>query len=626
MKTKDQAGVVDSTLSTSAVGAAAQSAAAQVPELEPLPPIPPRWTLLKPPQETVDTLARQLGVSPLLATLLVNRRQTSVESARQFLAPSLDHLHDPFLMRGMDAAVTRLLQAVSSGETVLVYGDYDVDGSTAVIVLRKAIERLGGRTEFHIPHRIAEGYGMKEEVLDRAAERGIRLVVSVDTGIRAGAVVAHASQLGMDCIITDHHLPEEEIPPALAVLNPKQPLCEYPDKELCGVGVVFKLVDALFTRAQCGDRRKLLESFLKMVAIGTIADVVPLTGENRVIARHGLAALRRPAHAGLKALIGVAGLNGKAIGSGDVGFRLAPRLNAAGRMDTANDVIRLFETLSDGEATEVAERLNRLNVERQAEQERVLWEIEQQIAARPEMLNESAWVFAGEGWHRGVVGIAAGRVLEKYHRPVLVMSVEGDEAHGSGRSISQFHLLDALDAIQRETQVFRRYGGHSVAVGASLELSRVEELRRTLAGRAAQILTAADLVPELRLDAALRLSDLTDTMLEDIEKLAPHGVSNPSPLFGARDLELVSARIFGGKIVGGQRQPGRHLSIRVRQDNLILEAVFWGRADLAPSLLPQSPVALAFHPERDEFMGESRVRLLVKDLRIQSKYRPTSNA
>src|SRR5579871_6205214 len=278
-------------------------------------------------------------------------------------------------MRGMDAAVTRLLQAVSSGETVLVYGDYDVDGATAVIVLRKVIEILGGRTEFHIPHRITEGYGMREDVLDRAAERGIRLVVSVDTGIRAGSVVAHANQLGMECIITDHHLPEAEIPPALAVLNPKQPGCDYPEKELCGVGVVFKLVDALLRKSERGQGeggRKLLESFLKIVAIGTIADVVPLTGENRVITRFGLAGLRRPAHPGLKALIAVAGLNGRAIGSGDVGFRLAPRLNAAGRMDTAGDVIRLFENGDDKLANELAERLNQLNTERQEAQERVL--------------------------------------------------------------------------------------------------------------------------------------------------------------------------------------------------------------------------------------------------------------
>jgi single-stranded-DNA-specific exonuclease len=590
-----------------------------------LPPTPPRWTLLTPSPDAVATLCAELGISPLLATMLVNRRQDTPDAARRFLHPSLDDLHDPFLMHGMDTAVTRLLAAVDRGETVLVYGDYDVDGATAVIVLRKAIERLGGRTEFHIPHRIAEGYGMREDVLDRAAERGIRLVVSVDTGIRASAVVEHASSLGMECIITDHHLPETEIPAALAVLNPKQPLCPYPDKELCGVGVVFKLVDALFRRAadrgSAGDRAKLLESFLKVVAIGTIADVVPLTGENRVIARFGLAGLRRPAHAGLKALISVAGLNGKSIGSGDVGFRLAPRLNAAGRMDTANDVIQLFENADDQVAAEVADRLNKLNIERQESQERVLAAVERQLAAEPELLNEPAWVFAGEGWHRGVVGIVAGRLLEKYHRPVIVLSLDDDGAHGSGRSISKFHLLDALDAIQRDTSVFRRYGGHSVAIGASLDAVRVPELRRALAECAAKILTPADLIPELRLDAAVRLPDLNDALLHDLESLAPHGMANPSPLLGARDLELVSARVFGGKMVDGKKQASKHLSLRVRQDNVIVEAVFWGRADLAPSLLPSTPIALAFHPERDEFQGESRLRLLVKDLRIQSKFR-----
>jgi single-stranded-DNA-specific exonuclease len=618
----DPAAEADSIHSTSS---AAASAAFEDAAPKTLPPIPPRWTLLTPSPEAVAALVSELHISPLLATMLVNRRQDTPEAARRFLHPSLADLHDPFLMHGMDAAVTRLLAAVDRQETVLVYGDYDVDGATAVIVLRKAIERLGGQTEFHIPHRIAEGYGMREDVLDRAAERGIRLVVSVDTGIRAGAVVEHASTLGMDCIITDHHLPESEIPPALAVLNPKQPLCQYPDKELCGVGVVFKLVDALFRRAtergQITDREKLLESFLKVVAIGTIADVVPLTGENRMIARFGLAGLRRPAHPGLRALISVAGLNGKSIGSGDVGFRLAPRLNAAGRMDTANDVIRLFENGDDRVAAEVAERLNRLNLERQEAQERVLAAIEKHLASQPELLNDPAWVFAGEGWHRGVVGIVAGRLLEKYHRPVLVMSLDGEEAHGSGRSISKFHLLDALDAIQHDTNLFRRYGGHAVAIGASIATEKVPELRRVLADYAGKILTAADLVPEIRLDAAVRLADVNDALLDDLANLAPHGVSNPSPLLGARDLEIVSARAFGGKLVEGKRQTSKHLSIRVRQDNIIFEAVFWGRADLAASLPPSTPVALAFHPERDEFMGESRLRLLVKDLKVQSNFR-----
>jgi single-stranded-DNA-specific exonuclease len=571
-----------------------------------------RWKLAAPSSEAVEELTRELGISKLLATLLVNRHIDDVAKARRFLYPALDHLHDPFLMRGMDAAVTRLLAAIASKETILIYGDYDVDGATAVIVLRAAIARLGGKSEFHIPHRINEGYGMREDVLDRAAERGIRLVVSVDTGIRAGTVVEHANQLGMDSIITDHHLPESELPRALAVLNPKQPGCEYPDKELCGVGVAFKLVAALLSKTEGSG--KLLESFLKIVAIGTIADVVPLTGENRVIAKFGLQGLRRPAHPGLRALIGVSGLAGKAIGSGDVGFRLAPRLNAAGRMDTANDVIRLFENTVDADAVEVAERLNKLNTERQEVQERALVEIEKLIEEQPSLLDQPAWVFEGEGWHRGVVGIVAGRLLEKYHRPVIVLALDETGAHGSGRSISKFHLLEALDAIAaQQSGLFHRYGGHAVAIGCSLDRARVAELRQALASRARAQLTAADLVPEIRIDAAVRLADVDDAMLDDLAALAPHGMANPAPLLGVRDLEVIAApRVFGD---------GKHLSLRVRQDGMIRECIFWRRADLARYLAPGTAVAVAFHAERDEYQGESRIRLVAKDLKIQLKLR-----
>jgi single-stranded-DNA-specific exonuclease len=575
-----------------------------------------RWTLAAPDAGRVAALRQELGVSELLARLLVNRRQDDPATAHRFLHPSLDHLHDPFLMLGMERAVARLLEAIARGETILIYGDYDVDGATSVIVLRKAIELLGGHTQFHIPHRITEGYGMREDVLDRAVAEGVGLVVSVDTGIRAGTVVEHANSLGLDCIITDHHLPEATLPPAVAVLNPKQPGCPYPDKNLSGAGVAFKLADGLFRR-RCDDatRHRYLESFLKIVAIGTIADVVPLIGENRVIAHFGLEGLRRPKHPGLKALIRVAGLDDRAISSGDVGFRIAPRLNAAGRMDTALEVIRLFE--SDGEeVTQVAERLNSLNEERQRAEEHALVEIEERLKDQPELLEQPAWVLEGEGWHRGVVGIVAGRLLERYHRPVLVLSCEGQEAGGSGRSISAFHLLDALDAIQAETPgFFSHYGGHAVAVGCTLERARVPELRARLLARAQELLHPSDLESELTLDASLRFPDLTPALLDELEQLAPHGMGNPGPLLGARDLELARPpRIFKEK----------HLGLALRQDQFVLEAMAWRHAEWATGLGPGSRVAIAFHPERSFFNGERRLRLIVRDLRVQIAQTPAT--
>ncbi len=570
-----------------------------------------KWTLAAPSDAAVETLCRELGISPLLAALLINRGHSDPAGARKFLNPSLDDLHDPFLMRGMDAAVTRILEAASRGERILIYGDYDVDGATSVIILRKVIELLGGSSVFHIPHRIIEGYGMREEVIDRAAAEGVGLVISVDTGIRARQVVEHANSLGLDCIITDHHLPEEEVPRALAVLNPNQPGCEYPDKNLCGVGVVFKLVDALMRRRGDPSRQRLLESFLKIVAIGTIADVVPLVGENRIIARFGLAGLRRPAHPGLKALIAVAGLDGRAISSGDVGFRIAPRLNAAGRMETANEVIRLFEEDGGEEVGKIAERLNQLNTDRQQAQERILTEIAERVAEHPELVEPSSLVFEGEGWHRGVVGIVAGRLLEQHHRPVLVASVEGEEAHASGRSISKFQLLDALDALHAETpDLFHRYGGHAVAVGLSMDRARLPEFRERLEARARALLTPEDLQPEVRLDRAVRFPDINATLINDLEKLAPFGMGNPSPVLAARDLEVVARpRVY----------KDRHLGLRLRQDGLVLEAMGWQKADLAPSLQPGAWVAAAFTVERNSFSDDSPMRLILRDLRIQSR-------
>ncbi len=583
-----------------------------------------KWRLAAPVPAAagIETLCRELGVSPLLATLLANRGLADPAAAARFLEPSLDQLHDPFLMRGMEEAVARLLAAVDRRETILIYGDYDVDGTTAVIILRKALELLGGRSEFHIPHRIAEGYGMREEVLERAAAAGVGLVVSVDTGIRAAAVVERARELGLDCIITDHHLPEAHhgVPRALAVLNPKQPGCPYPDKNLCGVGVAFKLVDGLFRRAgpprragaEEASRRRLLESFLKIVAIGTIADVVPLVGENRVMASFGLRGLRRPAHPALKALIAVAGLDGRDITSGDVGFRLAPRLNAAGRMDTALEVIRLFEEGTPEAAAAVAERLNQLNADRQKAEELILAEIEERLASEPALLEEPALVLEGERWHRGVVGIVASRLVERYSRPVLVASCEGREAHGSGRSIPAFHLLDALDAIAaEEPHLFQRYGGHAVAVGFSLDRDHIPELRRRLVARARAGLSPEDLIPELLIDCPVRFPELRPALLEELEKLAPHGLGNPAPLLGARDLELVGKpRVY----------QGRHLGLRLRQDGVVLPAMAFRRAEPAlRDLEPGSRVALAFHPERGTIADGPALRLIVRDLRVQSR-------
>jgi single-stranded-DNA-specific exonuclease len=500
-----------------------------------------RWQPRSPEPEpsSVASLAREANLDPLLARLLMVRGVHSAEEAHRFLNPSLSDLHAPSAMLGMEAAVERLSAAIERRETALIYGDYDVDGTVAVVILKTAIELCGGVTDFHVPHRIRDGYGMKGEVIEAAAAAGVRLVISVDTGIRAFAAAQAAERAGVDLIVTDHHLPEatEGVPRALAVLNPNQAGCPYPTKSLCGAGVAFKVAQALLEKY---GRGRVLPSFLKILALATIADAVALSGENRVFTRLGLEGLRSPVNPGLKALLEVAALNGsRPLTATDVAFRLAPRINAAGRMDVAQDVIELLTVRDAHRAGEIAARLDQLNAERQQEERRIGEEIEKQIAENPALREAWCMVLDGEGWHRGVIGIAATRVVERYSRPALVVARdtgENAEAHGSGRSIPAFHLLDALDSSKH---LFSRYGGHAHAVGFALPASRLPELRAAMDACAHRQLTPADLEPTLAIDAEVPLESVDKELYRTVQQLAPFGKGNPQPVFVSRSVRLL---------------------------------------------------------------------------------------
>ncbi len=479
-------------------------------------------------------------LSATLARLLVMRGIRDGASAQQFLVPTIAQLHSPYLMSGMKAAVDRLDAAIERKEGILIYGDYDVDGTTAIVILKTAIELCGGTADFHVPHRIREGYGMKDDVIERAAAAGIRLIISVDTGIRAFAAAETATRLGVDLIVTDHHLPGHDgVPKALSVLNPNQAGCEYPCKALCGAGVAFKLAQALMEkRLTDKDQPRLLTSFMKMVAIATIADAVPLTGENRIFAKLGLDALRRAVNPGLRALLEVAQVpQTRPPTSTEIAFRIAPRLNAAGRMDVARDVIELFSVKEEARAREIAGRLDLLNGQRQEEERRILQAIEGRFEQEPTLHDAYCVVIDGDGWHRGVIGITATRVVERYGRPALVLSHDGGEAHGSGRSIRGFHLLDALESCR---EMFTRYGGHSHAVGFSLPSARVPELRTHLDQYARLHLTPADFEPILDLDAVLNLDQVTPELFQALERLEPFGQGNPEPIFAANAVRLMA--------------------------------------------------------------------------------------
>jgi len=439
----------------------------------------------------------------------------------------------------MNAAVERIEGAIERKEEILIYGDYDVDGTTAIVILKTAIELCGGSVDFHVPHRIRDGYDMRENVVERAAAEGIRLIISVDMGIRAFAPAQTAARLGVDLILTDHHLPGPDgVPKALAVLNPNQAGCEYPCKALCGAGVAFKLAQALMERRlPSQDQARRLTSFLKMVAIATIADSVPLTGENRVFTKLGLEALRSAVNPGLRALLEVAQVGGRPLTTGEIGFRIAPRINAAGRMDVARDVIELFSVKDPARAREIAAKLDKLNGDRQEEERRILDAIQARFEAEPALLDSFCLVIDGEGWHRGVIGITATRVVERYGRPTLVVSRDGEEAHGSGRSIRPFHLLNALESC---AELFTRFGGHSHAVGFSLPAARVPELCARLDAYARRHLTLADFEPALEFDAELSFDEITPELFRALQLMSPFGSRNPEPVFVARNVRLVA--------------------------------------------------------------------------------------
>ena len=504
---------------------------------------PQRWMMAKPDVEAAAALAREARLPHVLAELLLARGVTSAEEAYTFLNPEFSDLHDPLLMLGMSAAVERLERAIVYREPVLLYGDYDVDGTTAVVLLKTAIEMLGGIVRFHVPHRLHEGYGLQSSVLEAAYAEGVRLVITVDTGMRAFAEAETARRLGLDLVVTDHHLAKagDELPDALAILNPNQPGCKYPEKALCGAAIALKLAQALLERRDpARTRDKTLPSFLKMAAIATIADAVPLRGENRTIAALGLRELRRPVGTGLRALFAAAALDpaSRQLTGFDVAFRLAPRINAAGRMDVASEVVELFSTRDARHAADLAAKLERLNRERRDAEAAALGVIETRLASDAELIADRLLVVDGDAWHRGVIGILASRVVERTAKPALVVSIEDGVAHGSGRSVDGFHLLHAIESC---ADLFTRFGGHAFAVGFSLPAASLPELKRRLRLYAEEHLAKREPMRLLPVHACLPLDRITPVLAGWLRKLEPLGHGNPEPLFLARRARLVTA-------------------------------------------------------------------------------------
>jgi single-stranded-DNA-specific exonuclease len=568
-----------------------------------------KWNLASCDAPGASELAAALNIAPLAARVLSARGFHDAESAHRFLHPSLDDLHDPYLLKSMPEAVARLRRAIESKEPILLYGDYDVDGTSAVVILKKGLDLLGAIASFHVPHRLRDGYGMKSEVVDAAAAAGVNLIVSVDTGIRANDVVRHAAQFGIDVIVTDHHLPESELPPAVAVLNPNRADCSYPEKNLCGAGVALKLMDALVTASgwDAVKRARLIESLLKLVAIATVADVVPLTGENRVIVKLGLAGLRNVRNPGLRAILDVSGLaDGDTPSARQVAFQVAPRINAAGRMASASDVIEMFLTEDAGRAQALAAQLHDLNFDRQQTERTIVDAIFEQCIAQPVTDLDCALVFAAEGWHRGVVGIVASRVVERFHRPAFVLGIENGVAQGSGRSIRAFHLLEALESMP---ELFTKFGGHRQAAGLTMDADRLEAFRERFRAHAATLLTPADFEASIEIDAEVSLDEIDNESVADVLSLAPFGMGNPLPMFVARGVEVAAAPEIKNE---------KHVFLKLVTNGRPLRMKAWGFADRAHEFAPGAPIDIAFTLEDDAYSaarGYAPWQAILRDVR-----------
>ena len=568
-------------------------------------PISPRWDHQVCDDRAAAALAAALGLAQPVARLLCQRGLGDPELAARFLKPSLDQLHDPMALADMRTAVDRIMAAVTRKERIAIHGDYDVDGITSTVILRRALELLGADVVHFIPERLRDGYGLQPAAIDRLHAEGVALAISVDCGIRGADAARRARELGVDLIITDHHEPDSELPPALAVINPKRHDCTYPDKYLAGVGVALKLVQALCRQA---GRDSWLPGFVKIAAIGTLADVVPLVGENRVIAKIGLDLLSRGPHKiGLRSLLDVSGLSGKTIDSYHISFMVAPRVNAAGRMSTPDIAMRLLmasdEAMGD-QTRALAEQLDGENVRRQQEEAEILAAARKIVQTDPDVGARSVLVVAGDGWHRGVIGIVASKLVDAFHRPAIVLSIDGEIAHGSCRSIPHFDLLAALE---RCADLLVRFGGHKQAAGLILDTARIKDLRGAINVVADETLGPEDLMPRLRIDGDLTFRGITGGVASGVASLAPFGAGNPRPVFVARRVEIVD---------GPRKLKERHLKMALKQEGRIFRAVAWRAAERYDYLAEhKAALDVAFSLEHNQYNGESHVELTLADLK-----------
>ena len=557
--------------------------------------------MLQPALPEAATLAAELGIPVPIAQVMVNRKILTAEAARAFLYGNLDGLHDPYLMKDMAKAVDRIQQAIARGEKILIFGDYDVDGVLSVVMLFKALTSLGAAVEYFIPERLTDGYGIKEHHVEIPVRRGTGLVISVDCGIKALEFTAQAKEKGVDVIITDHHRPGETLPAAAAILNPILEDSGYPDRDLAGVGVTFKLIQALLEKS---GKAAGLPHYMKLVCIGTVADVAALKGENRLFVKYGLKGLGNVTNTGLKSLIDACGLGKRRISEGDLGFRIGPRINAAGRMGMTDLAVRLFFCDSIEESLSLVQQLEELNSKRQKTEEKIFQAAKEKIEEGSLDQKYKCIVLGSEEWHRGVIGIVASKLKDTFHRPVLLFAYENGKACGSGRSISDVPLIELLDECKH---LFLSYGGHRLAVGCTLPVDRMEAFKETLNTLAATRIGDEALKRKIRIDSPLSFSDIDSGFLGYFSLLVPFGVGNPKPIFVTEGVEILSAP---------QILQRKHLKFLARQNGRVFEVMGWDKADWSQLLRRGGRVDLAYSILVSEYLGEPRTSLSIEDLKV----------
>ncbi|MBL7085232.1 MAG: single-stranded-DNA-specific exonuclease RecJ [Candidatus Omnitrophica bacterium] len=558
------------------------------------------WKIKTPNSRLQKDISRALDISKILAQILINRSITSAEEAKCFLSCDFANLHDPFLLKGMKKAVQRIKKAIARNERIMVWGDYDIDGITACALLMFVLNEMGADVCHYLPNRLKEGYGLNKKGATIAKKKGVGLLITVDCGISAHQQIIYLKELGIDTIVSDHHQPKlGKLPEAWAIINPLQKGCSYPYKYLSGVGLAAKLASALV-----GNQEEILDKHLDLVTLGTIGDIVPLTGENRILVKHGLAAFKETNKIGLQALMEVSGLADRDINGRHIGYILGPRINASGRMGAPEDSLKLILAEREDEAQTLARKLNKGNRLRQRIESQTLQEAIAQVERQINFKEHNIIVLAAPHWHQGVIGIVASRLVERYFRPTIMMSLEDGFGRGSGRSIGDFHLLKALTQCK---DLLEEYGGHKRACGIKLKENRFEEFFQAINRVAGEMLMPEDLIPTLDIDVQIPLSDLNADLITELETLAPFGANNPAPVFCSSGLEVRSKT----SIVAGN-----HVKFWVTDGELTCEAIGYNKAGVFPSFSGGETISLAYSPSINNWQGNFSIQLKIEDFKI----------